>query len=134
MLVQDVTSRPYRTMIEGFLDVFAREGPPLVLAGGHDHSLQVLVDTIADGREYIQLVSGSGSRMTRIRATHAMKWGRSSPGYMRLTFLRDGSVQLDVVVGSVTHLACPGPDPGTAASCMAAGADSIHTGYSRRLR
>jgi len=134
ILVQDVTSRPYRSLVHGFEDLFERQGVPLALVGGHDHSMQVLSDTIPGGGELLQLVSGAGSRLTHIRDTRQMEWGRSAPGYMRITLLENGGAHLSVVLGAVSHLECPEPGTEANARCMTAGADSIHTAYLRRLR
>ena len=132
MLIGDLTATPYRHFIRDFHAVFEDYGTPVAMAGGHDHSLQVLTVALDDGGEYTQLVSGSGSRLTDIRPVRGMEWGRKAPGYMRLAFLADGSVLLHVVVGSASLIHCGDTPPIDA--CMAAGADSIHVALARRLR
>ncbi len=133
ILIQDLTAAPYRDLIADFHEVFEASGPPVAMAAGHDHSLQVLtVPYDSSGASYTQLVSGSGSKFSEIRPVPGLEWGRSAPGYMRVFFLKDGSVVLHVIQGTTTTLYCG--DPATRSACMAAGADSIHTAYTRRLR
>ena len=51
-LVQDLNATVYRDLLEGLQGVFARVGKPLIFAGGHDHSLQVVEkveDNVSDG-------------------------------------------------------------------------------------
>lgn len=132
ILVQDVTARPYRAFIESFHQVFESAGPPVAMASGHDHSLQVLSVPLGETGTFTQLVSGAGSRLTDISPVEEMVWGRMAPGYMRLTFLHDGSVLLHVLQGSPTFLSCDALHERD--ECMAAGLDSIQVAYARRLR
>lgn len=132
LLVQDMTSTPYRELIQDFEGVFRESGPPLAVASGHDHSLQVLDVPLDETDGYVQLVSGAGSGLTRVRPVPGMAWARRAPGYMRLAFLTEGGVILHVVAGSPELVYC-----GAAVqvgACMSAGVDSVHVVYSRRLR
>ena len=133
MLIQDVTAKPYQELIAAFREVFARVGPPLAVAGGHDHSLQVLEDTLPDGRTYTQLVSGAGSKLTDLRPVPGMQWGRRAPGYMRVTFLKNGTALLHVTAGAAAYKRCDG-DGDVRLQCLAEGVDSMHVAYATRLR
>ena len=41
-MLEDITSLPYRRLAQGLRNTFARNEPPLIFAGGHEHSLQVI--------------------------------------------------------------------------------------------
>jgi hypothetical protein len=78
--------------------VFARY-PPLVMASGHDHDLQV----IRGGRPEVtnagyQLVSGAGilGHAALVRRIEGSLFEREAAGFMRLDFTRDGRVRLSV--------------------------------------
>jgi hypothetical protein len=133
MLIQDVTAKPYQELIAAFREVFDRVGPPLAMAGGHDHSLQVLEDTLPGGRTWTQLLSGAGSKLTDLRPVPGMKWGRRAPGYMHITFIKDGTALLHVTAGAAAYKSCDG-DGDLRLQCMAEGADSMHVAYTTRLR
>jgi hypothetical protein len=92
---QDIVSSSNRRMRDSLETAF-RAAPPLVYAGGHDHSLQVL----RGGRsvEYV-LVSGAGSASkvscaVRLRESHYTSPHRN--GFMRLDIMRDRGVLLRV--------------------------------------
>jgi len=92
---QDVTG-PLNVRMRVALESAMREARPLVWASGHDHNLQVIRG--ASARHL--LVSGAGiagheSRAVRIGGS---RFARAAPGFMRLDVLRDGRVQLAVVV------------------------------------
>jgi hypothetical protein len=78
--------------------VFAQH-PPLVIASGHDHDLQV----IRGGRPEItnagyQLISGAGilGHGSLVRKVEGSLFEREAAGFMRLDFTRDGRVRLSV--------------------------------------
>jgi hypothetical protein len=66
---------------------------PLVFAAGHEHSLQVHRDFV--GTYY--LVSGSGSKTTRVVHTETSMFAEATRGYMRLDVYGDGTLGLDVL-------------------------------------
>jgi hypothetical protein len=95
---QDVSSRKYRVMRDAFERAFSRH-PPLVVASGHDHDLQV----IRGGRPRItnaayQLVSGAGilGHASVVRDVEGSLFEREAAGFMRLDVTRDGRVRLSV--------------------------------------
>ena len=92
---QDIVSSSNRRMRDSIESAF-RDAPPLVFAGGHDHSLQVL----RGGRNvrYI-LVSGAGSASkvscaVRLRESHYTSPHRN--GFMRVDIMRGRGVLLRV--------------------------------------
>lgn len=95
---QDVSGRKYRQMRDAFERAFARH-PPLVVASGHDHDLQV----IRGGRPSVtnaayQLVSGAGilGHASVVRDIEGSLFQREAAGFMRLDVTRDGRVRLSV--------------------------------------
>jgi hypothetical protein len=95
---QDVFGKKYREMRWAFERVFRRY-PPLVVASGHDHHLQV----IRGGRPDItnaayQLVSGAGilGHAAVVRDVDGSLFKREAAGFMRLDVTRDGRVRLSV--------------------------------------
>jgi len=95
---QDVNGRKYREMREAFERAFA-EHPPLVVASGHDHDLQV----IRGGRPRVtnaeyQLVSGAGilGHASVVRNIEGSLFKREAAGFMRLDITRAGHVRLSV--------------------------------------
>jgi hypothetical protein len=104
-LVQDLNETVYRDLLDGMKDIFARLGPPLLAVGGHDHSLQVLEEVDSDEPEW-SLVSGAGSKTTEVSYVGGMEYGDDVGGFMRLTFLRDGSVLLHVLATPAEYVNC----------------------------
>ncbi len=95
---QDISGRRYSQMRDAFERVFARY-PPLVVASGHDHDLQV----IRGGRPRVtnaeyQLVSGAGilGHESVVRDIEGSLFKREAAGFMRLDVTRDGRVRLSV--------------------------------------
>ena len=95
---QDISGRRYGQMRVAFERVFARY-PPLVIASGHDHDLQV----IRGGRPRIThagLPAGERRRDSGPRQRGAEVEGslfkREAAGFMRLDVTRDGRVRLSV--------------------------------------
>jgi hypothetical protein len=95
---QDVFGAKYRQMRSALERAF-RQHPPLVVASGHDHDLQV----IKGGRSGItwaayQLVSGAGilGHASVVRNIEGSLFKREAAGFMRLDVTRDGRVRLSV--------------------------------------
>jgi hypothetical protein len=95
---QDVFGKKYQDLRRAFERVFRRY-PPLVVASGHDHDLQV----IRGGRPEItnagyQLVSGAGilGHASVVRDIDGSLFKREAAGFMRLDITRDGRVRLSV--------------------------------------
>ena len=92
-VVQDLNAAPYRSMVAGLRSAFAASAPPLFFAAGHDHSLQLLRQEAADLPPWM-VVSGAGSKRTPVDERDDVVWSGQGPGYLRVVFLADGSVDL----------------------------------------
>ena len=95
---QDVSGRKYGEMRRAFEAAFY-EYPPLVVASGHDHDLQV----IRGRRSGItwaayQVVSGAGilGHASVVRGVDGTLFKREAAGFMRLDVTRSGRVRLSV--------------------------------------
>jgi hypothetical protein len=132
-LIQDLNSPIYRNFLTRLDGAIAEAGrPPLVFAGGHDHSLQVLRGEGPWEPRY-SLVSGSGSQLTEISQVPGLVYGASRPGYMMLVFRTDDSVALYVKAGSPELLSCDQLDDAGRESCMNDGAQAFEMVYSTML-
>jgi hypothetical protein len=131
-VVQDRSAAPYAALVEGLTGVFARVGPPLVYAAGHDHVLQVLEATAPDQPRW-SLVSGAASKISHVTDVPGLLWAAEAPGYMRLLFRRDGSVEVHVEQVDPEYLRCEG-DGAVRTRCLQAGLAAFRTEYTRRLR
>jgi len=91
---EELNSPTYRDMIHRFREVFAYK-KPLLNAGGHDHSLQVME---GESVGYI-LVSGAGidSRLSTVTDRENTLFAHLHAGFMAVDFLQDGSAWLSVV-------------------------------------
>jgi len=89
---QDLTSPPYSRMREALAGTLARH-PPLLVAAGHDHGLQLLA---GPGFPY-QAVSGSGSKLSRVTALPETIFCMKAHGLLRLDLARDGRARLAVL-------------------------------------
>jgi len=99
---QDVNSAPYARMI-GRFDELLQEASltatrPVILAAGHEHTLQVIYDT--DTRVH-HLISGSGSKVGKLGKGPGSEFAAGFPGYMRVDVHQDGALTL------VVRAACP---------------------------
>jgi hypothetical protein len=95
---QDVSGGKYRLMRSAFERAFYQY-PPLIMASGHDHDLQV----IRGGRSGItwaayQLVSGAGilGHASVVRDIEGTLFKREAAGFMRLDVTRAGRMRLSV--------------------------------------
>ncbi|MGB2908583.1 MAG: metallophosphoesterase family protein [Candidatus Aminicenantaceae bacterium] len=98
---EELNSDTYRDMIRRFGEVFSIK-KPLLNAGGHDHSLQVMV---GDSVGYI-LVSGAGidSRLSTVTDRENTLFAHLHTGFMAVDFLEDGSVWLSVAEPGPTEV------------------------------
>jgi hypothetical protein len=95
---QDLSGRKYGAMARALEAVFARY-PPLVVASGHDHDLQVIRGGGSDHTNAgYQLVSGAGilGHTGLVRRVHGSLFERDAAGFMRLDVTRDGRIRLSV--------------------------------------
>jgi hypothetical protein len=131
-LVQDLNSPPYDDLLQGLRRTFdAARKPPLIYAGGHDHSLQVL-----RGKEEFDprfgLVSGAGSKVSSVQMGAGIAWAGEQPGYMMLVFRKDDGVDLFVVGGDKQRIECIGADE-ELRRCMAEGTNQFTIVFSAAL-
>jgi hypothetical protein len=93
--LEDLDDPDYREALEA-LEHSLAASPPLVYAGGHDHSLQLI-----RGREGapLHVVSGAGSssKVTTVTAVEGTLFAHAHPGFVVLDFQR-GAAGDDVVL------------------------------------
>lgn len=132
-LIQDLNSPVYLDLLARLRTAFTAAGrPPLVWAGGHDHSLQV-IEAQSEFEPQYQLVSGSASKVTEIQAMPGLAFGKDSHGYMMLFLLRNGAVALFVVATESDVTACPEEPEADRAACMTEEAERFGLWYSAVL-
>jgi len=131
-ILQDISSRPYRELEVGLREIFTRHRVPLVFAGGHEHSLQIL-EAIESTEPRFNLISGSGSKLSSVGPVDGLVFGQSTPGYMRMVIEKDGGVTLFVIAADEQFQHCPGAEPART-ECMAVAEEQYRTVYSRRLK
>lgn len=132
-LVQDLDSPVYAEFIRQFRERVAAAGRrPLLFAGGHDHSLQVFGDRGPTDPAHV-LVSGAGSKLTRVSASEGLRFAASRPGYMTLIFRTSGALDLFVSAGDPTLQPCRS-DESAREDCMRRGTAAFETVYSAKIR
>ena len=103
---QDAFSEPYRQAHAYLADAFSVYGGdgPLIFAGGHDHSLQVLADL--EPWDYV-LVSGSASKtkLTSVTDGPETRFAHLAHGFMVLDLYDSSDIWLRVfdATGAVSH-------------------------------
>jgi hypothetical protein len=131
-LVQDLNSPPYDELLAGLRRTFeSSRKPPLIYAGGHDHSLQVLTGA-DDADPRFVLVSGAGSKVSSLQMGPGLVWGQADPGWMMLVFRKDDGVDLFVVAGDQQYRECAGTEAAIA-ECMAKGRSAFKITYAASL-
>ncbi len=130
-MLQDLSSAPYRELRDALVGVFAELRPPVLFAGGHEHSLQV-IRGLAPGHPETTLVSGSASKLSDVGRVAGLRFARSAPGYARLVVRKDGGLALFVEAAPERFLRCPG-EPRERWRCMEAGTAAYRTVWSGRL-
>lgn len=131
-LLQDINSRPMRDLRVQLEHVFARVGPPLVFAAGHDHSLQV-IEGVSMTDPHWTLVSGTGVKVTEVGHVAGMRFRAAKAGYMTVVTLRDGSSIVYVRGGDEEWIQCPNKHYDDAEECMAAAPAAFESLFSMRL-
>jgi len=89
----DQMNNDYRRYMAALL---ATKGPraPLLIAAGHDHSLQV--HRTERGRFHVVSGAGSASKVDRVMDLETSLMSIAAPGYMRLDSYADGGLELSV--------------------------------------
>ena len=129
--IQDLSSRPYLELKRGLADLFAVHGAPILFAGGHEHSIQVLRGA-GPSEPTWTLVSGSASKSTGVGMVPGLIFARAEPGFARLLVLKDGGLHLTIETAPAEYLACPAADVARIA-CMADGVGAYRVAWSGRL-
>jgi len=132
-MLQDLNSIPYKSFNRGLRGVFARVGSPLLFAGGHDHSLQVLQATDPTDPRFM-VVSGSGSKSSPVEWRPGMLFKEADPGYMRLVTYRNGAMQLFVTAAPKDMVDCTAADVTLRQQCSTAALAGFRAYYSLQLR
>jgi hypothetical protein len=132
-VLQDLNSTAYRDLLAMMRDAFAL-GRPLVFAGGHDHSMQVIEEWEEQRAPRYSLVIGSASKSSPVGHFEGMRYRTRAPGYMRMITLRDGTVQLFVIAApDEDYLRCEVEDPVQLQACMARMTAAFRMEYALRL-
>jgi hypothetical protein len=130
--LQDVNSLPYRDLKNQLERVFQRTSTPLIWAGGHDHALQVIESQQTTDPRY-NIVSGSGSKISKVGRIPGMLFHRAEPGFMRMVIMKSGAIDLFMVSAPGQYLQCTG-DAAAQAECMDKGTLEFKTVFSVRLK
>jgi hypothetical protein len=131
--LQDLNSLPYRDLLDRMKVIFERTGPPLMFAGGHDHVLQVINATERLDPRYM-IVSGAGSKVSKVGHIDGMVYRGEEPGYMRMIVKKGGGIELFVVAGPQDFKSCERGDPALTAQCISAGVQAFKNTYGARIR
>jgi len=90
----DISSGPYRGVIRGIYRA-SRPRVPILVAAGHEHSLQVHRDLV--GLTYAVSGAGSSKKANRVEPSATALLEKAVPGFMRLDTRHDGSLELEVI-------------------------------------
>jgi hypothetical protein len=131
--LQDLNSLPYRDLLDRMKVIFERTGPPLMFAGGHDHVLQVIKGTEKLDPPFM-IVSGAGSKLSKVGHIDGMVYRGEAPGYMRMVVKKNGSIDLFVVSAPTTFKDCQRGDAALTAQCVNAAVQSFRNVYGTTLR
>ena len=78
-------------------------------------------------------MSGAGSKSTEVTVMHGTLYADNAAGFMRITYMTDGSVMLHVIAAPSQYSTC---DPATedVAKCMEDGLAAFETAYATKLK
>ncbi|HSJ13371.1 MAG TPA: hypothetical protein VK939_03090 [Longimicrobiales bacterium] len=131
-ILQDLNSIPYRELTRSLERSF-RVYPPLVFAGGHDHSLQV-IQTEGEAEPRFAIVSGSASKVSDVGHIAGMRYRLAAPGYGKLYIRRDGHVDFIMVAApDKDQLSCDGTGDALR-ECMTRAMASFRPRFGMRLQ
>ncbi len=127
--LQDLNSLPYRDLLDRMKSIFeAVGGPPLLFAGGHDHVLQLIEGTDEHDPRFM-LVSGAGSKLSRVGHTDGLIYRGVQPGYMRMVVKTNGEIVLYIVSAPDSFLHCDHREAQRRADCVVRGFNAFRTVY-----
>lgn len=132
-VLQDLSSLPYRSLTQA-LEASFSEHQPLLFVGGHDHNMQVIQGQGGPEPKWM-LVSGAGSKEDNVGYIKGMQFRQAGAGYMRITFYRDGHVDVFVIAGPANTLPrCSDANPAAREKCMVSAVATFGDVYSARLK
>jgi hypothetical protein len=131
--LQDLNSLPYRDFLNRLNIIFERTGPPMLFAGGHDHVLQVIKGTRRLDPQWM-IVSGAGSKVSRVGHIDGMTYRGNKPGYMRMVVKKNGGVEMFVIAADKEFLSCDRGLPELNQQCVQAAIQAFQNEYSVRLK
>jgi hypothetical protein len=133
-VLQNLNSRPYKDLVRGLEALFVEHGRPLLFAGGHEHSLQLLAHEDSAAPRF-SAVSGAGSKLSAVGSAPGMLFGASQPGYMRVVAWQDGAVDLSIEAAPERFLSCPELAPAAETrQCVREGVAAFREAFSVRIR
>ena len=86
---EDLQYPAYANMI-GHIEKIVKRYPNVVLLGGHEHNLQLIQDS-----SYYYIVSGSGSKKTRVSQNKRVLYEAASLGFANLTISKNKNLKID---------------------------------------
>ena len=131
--LQDLNSLPYRDFRNRLYEAFEETGPPLLFAGGHDHALQVLRAVVPEEPTF-SVVSGAGSKSSKVGHTNGMLYRSEEPGFMKLVIRKDGGVDLFVYTAPSGFLYCDTGTPDIQQQCVESGAAEFSAKFGIKLK
>ena len=131
--LQDLNSLPYRDFRNRLNSIFETEGAPLLFAGGHDHALQVMRGINEHEPPYM-LVSGAGSKSSKVGHTEGMVYRSDEPGFMKLVVKKNGGVDLFVYTAPPGFLYCDDTTPAVQQQCVESGAAEFSIKFGMHLK
>lgn len=91
---QDLQNKNYRFLVNR-LTTLAQESKKVVFASGHEHSLQHI-----EKNNVVQIVSGSGSKVSGVKRSPESNFAYSTLGYAILDVYQDGTTQVQYIDAS----------------------------------
>jgi len=88
---QDIQNKNYRHLINR-LTTISQESERVIFASGHEHSLQYI-----EKNNVIQLISGSGSKVSGVKKSLESQYANAVLGYVILDVYKDGTTRANFV-------------------------------------
>jgi len=88
---QDLQNKNYRFLVNR-LTTLAQESERVIFASGHEHSLQYI-----EKNNLVQIVSGSGSKVSGVKKSKESNYGFAALGYAILDVYKDGTTQVNFI-------------------------------------
>jgi len=88
---QDLQNKNYRFLVNR-LTTMAQESDRVIFASGHEHSLQYI-----EKNNLVQIVSGSGSKVSGVKRSNESNYAFATLGYVILDVYKDGTTQVNFI-------------------------------------